>query len=122
MIFNLDQIHDGKVYVTEGPIDSMFLPNAVAVGNSDLQSIERVLPKENVVLVFDNQPRNDQLISQMQQAYEQGYKVVVWPKNIRGKDINEMVMLGFDNVQKIIDNNTFEGLELLMKMGEWKRC
>jgi hypothetical protein len=122
MIFNLDQIHDGKVYVTEGPIDSMFLPNAVAVGNSDLQSIERVLPKENVVLVFDNQPRNDQLISQMQQAYEQGYKVVVWPKNIRGKDINEMVMIGLENVQKIIDNNTFEGLELLMKMGEWKRC
>ena len=122
MIYNLDQIHDGRVYVTEGPIDSMFLPNAVAVGNSDLRSIDKVFAKENVVLVFDNQPRNEQLLAQMQQAYEQGYKVVIWPKDIPYKDINEMVLNGVDNIQKIIDNNTFEGLELAFKMSDWRRC
>ena len=122
MIFNLDQIHDGKVYVTEGPIDSMFLPNAAAVGNSDLKTINTALPKENVVLVFDNQPRNEQLIDQMCQAYEEGYSVVVWPPRIPYKDINEMVLNGIDNVQKIIDNNTFEGLELIFKISDWRKC
>ncbi len=121
MIFNLDQVHDGKVYVTEGPIDAMFLPNSVAVGNSDLNSINTALPKENVVLVFDNQPRNPQLIDQMFQAGEEGYKVVVWPERIPYKDINEMVINGIDNVQKIIDNNTFEGLELIFKISDWRK-
>ena len=122
MIYNLDQIHDGRVYVTEGPIDSMFLPNAVAVGNSDLAAIDKVLPKENVVLVFDNQPRNPQLLDQMLQAGELGYKVVVWPSRLPYKDINEMVINGVDNIQKIIDNNTFGGLELIFKISDWRKC
>ena len=121
MIFNLDQVHEGKVYVTEGPIDSMFLPNSIAVGNSDLTSINTVLPKENVVLVFDNQPRNPQLIDQMFQAGEMGFGVVVWPRLMTYKDINEMVLNGVEGIQRIIDNNTFSGLELIFKISDWRK-
>ena len=121
-IYNLDRIDfTKKIYVTEGPLDSMFLENAVAVGNSDLKQISKYLPKERIVLVFDNQPRNKEIISLIQKAAALGYKIVIWPESILQKDINEMIVSGVDNIQEIIDNNTFEGLELVLNFNLWKK-
>jgi hypothetical protein len=122
MIYNLNKIDINKtVYVTEGPIDAMFLNNAVAVGNSDLSAIAKVLPQEKVVLVFDNEPRNLQIVKILEQASEQQYKVAVWPKSILQKDINEMVLNGVQGVQDIIDNNTLQGLALTVRINQWKK-
>ena len=122
LIYNLDKIDRNKpVYVTEGPFDSMFLDNSVAVGSSDLNAVSKVLDRNNVVLVFDNQPRNQQLIDVMSSAAANQYKVVIWPSSVRQKDINEMVLNGVDNVKEIIDNNTLHGLALSVRLNQWKK-
>ncbi len=122
MIYNLNKIdRTSTVYVTEGPLDSMFLNNSVAVGSSDLNAISKVLDRDKAVLVFDNQPRNKQLIDIMSAAASQQYKMVVWPSSILQKDINEMVISGVDNVASIIDNNTLQGLALSARLNQWKK-
>ena len=122
LIYNLNKIDRTKtVYVTEGPFDSMFLDNSVAVGSSDLNAVSKVLDRNNVVLVFDNQPRNKQLIDTMVSAASDQYKVVVWPSSVQQKDINEMVLNGVDNVKEIIDNNTVHGLALSVRINQWKK-
>jgi hypothetical protein len=121
MIYNLNKIDRNRtVYVTEGPLDSMFLDNSVAVGSSDLNAVSKVLDRDKVVLVFDNQPRNKQLIHTMEQAAGD-YKMVIWPSSLLQKDINEMVISGVDNVQNIIDNNTLQGLALSVRLNQWKK-
>lgn len=121
MIYNLDRVDfDKTVYVTEGPIDSMFLDNAVAVGNSDLKTIASEIPKEKVVLIFDNQPRNKELIKIMERAINDNYSLVIWPENIVEKDINEMVLAGLD-VTDIISKHTFQNLELKLHFANWRK-
>ena len=122
LIYNLNKIDRSRtVYVTEGPFDSMFLDNSVAVGSSDLNAVSRVLDRDNVVLVFDNQPRNQQLVDIMVDAAAKQYKMVVWPSSILQKDINEMVINGVDNIQQIIDNNTLHGLALTVRINQRKK-
>ena len=122
LIYNLNKIDGTKpVYVTEGPFDSMFLDNSVAVGSSDLNAVSKVLDRDQVVLVFDNQPRNQQLVDVMSDAAARQYNVVVWPSSIQQKDINEMVLSGVDNIQQIIDNNTLQGLALSVRLNQWKK-
>ena len=121
MIYNLNNIDFSKtIYVTEGPIDSMFLDNSVAVGNSDLKNIERLLPKENTVLIFDNQPRNKELVNLMSNSIKQNYTMVIWPNHIEKKDINDMILDDLA-VKNIISNNTFSGLELNLQFTTWKK-
>lgn len=120
-VYNLDKIDITKdVYVTEGPLDSLFLNNAVAAGSSDLNAVRTAVPKEKLVLVFDNQPRNKELVSLIEKAIDDNYKLVIWPENISQKDINEMYLAGIA-VQDIINQNTFSGLELKLKYTKWKR-
>jgi hypothetical protein len=122
MIFNLDKVDfDRTVYVTEGPIDSLFVDNSVAVGNSDLTAISAAIPKERVVLVYDNQPRNKQLIQVMTQAIDDGYALVIWSDDISYKDINEMVLNGMTDVQSVIEQNTYSGLKLALAFNAWKK-
>ena len=118
LIYNLDKIDISKtVYVTEGPIDSMFLDNAIAVGGSDLKRVDKFVQGE-LVYVFDNQPRNKELINIMSSITEQ--KMVVWPKNIEEKDINDMIIAGRE-VSEIISMNTFSGLSLKLAISQWSK-
>jgi transcription elongation factor Elf1 len=112
-----------KVYVTEGPFDSLFLPNAVATADSNLFSVDKFIPKENVVLVFDNEPRNKDICRLMDKAIEQHFSICVWPEMIQEKDINEMILSGFssDEIVDIIDNNTFVNLRAKMEFLQWKK-
>ena len=83
-VFGLDRVvlddEEKEVYVTEGPIDSMFLENAVATADSNLKSADRVINKTKLVLVFDNEPRNKDICRMMEQAIEEHYKIVIWPE------------------------------------------
>jgi len=120
-IYNLDKVDITKdVYVTEGPLDSLFLDNAVAAGSSDMNAIKSVIPKEKLVLVFDNQPRNKEIVKLIEKSINEDYKLVIWPEKICEKDINEMFLTGIA-VQDIINQNTFSGLELKLKFTKWKK-
>jgi hypothetical protein len=98
----------------------MFLPNAIAVGSSDLKKVKKYVDK--FTLVYDNQPRNKQLVSVMNDMIEDN-QMVIWPSNVKYKDINDMVMGGMKNreILDIIDKNTFSGLELKLAFTQWSR-
>lgn len=121
MIYNIDRIDKTKdIYVTEGPFDSMFLDNACATGNADLTTVERYLPREKCILVFDNQPRNKEVMKIMRKAIDRGWRCVVWPDNILEKDINDMVIDGID-VLEVINRSTCVGLKLKARFNSWSK-
>ena len=123
-VFGLDRINkEETIYVVEGPIDSMFLENAVATADSNLMAVSKLFDKSKIVLVYDNEPRNKELHKQMEKAIEEHYSLVIWPEMIVEKDINDMILSGFspDEIQDIISKNTFVNLRAKMEFINWKK-
>jgi len=123
LIFNLDNVDMNKtIYVTEGPLDSLFLPNAIAVSGTTFGKLESLdIPKDKMVVIFDNQPRNKEVCKLLDKVIQNNYNVVIWPQTLAAKDINDIVLEGKDPL-KIIDKSIFSGLEAKIKFTEWKRC
>jgi len=122
MIYGADTVDTSQtIYVVEGPIDSMFLPNTLAVGSGALGRVKGVLPMDKCILVPDNQPKNKEIMSILRRCAKEGYKICVWPKDVLEKDINDMVLAG--RTQKeiidIIKDNSYSGLALQEKMRMW---
>jgi hypothetical protein len=123
-VFGMDRVDEEKmIYVVEGPIDSMFIENAVATADSNLESITSIYDKSKVTLIFDNEPRNKEIIKKIDDAIEKHYNVVIWPEMVDSKDINDMVMDGFspDEIQDIISKNTFVNLRAKAEFVNWKK-
>ena len=72
------------------------------------------------IYVYDNEPRNREIVNRISKTIDRGDKVVIWPNNIYEKDINDMVLAGHD-VQSIVELNTYDGLEANLKFTTWKR-
>ena len=124
-IFGLDTIDRTKtVYVVEGPLDSLFLDNACAMAGSGIsdESISKI-GTDDIVFVFDNEPRNKEIVGLIEKRISNGYKVVIFPDYIEEKDINDMVIAGRDpeEIQSIISNNVFNGLNAKMRLSEWRK-
>jgi hypothetical protein len=118
-IFGLDKINtDETIYITEGPFDSTFVENSVAMCGSDIDI--RTFGWSDYIWVFDNEPRNQQIVNRISTAIDRGDKVVIWDKSIKEKDINEMVLQGYDPYA-IIKHNTFSGLQAKLKLADWKK-
>lgn len=122
LIFGINDIDKKKaIHVVEGPIDSLFVDNCIAVGGSSFSKLAQLdLPKDNLVIIFDNQPRNKEVCAIIEKNIDQGYKIVIWPQTLQEKDINDMVLAG-KNVSRIIKENTFSGLTAKAKFYSWKR-
>lgn len=123
-LFGLNKINkEEKIYVTEGPIDSLFLPNSIATADSNLMSAGNHISRDKLVLIFDNEPRNKEVMKLMQNAIKSDQYVVIWPNTMNGKDINEMIMNGLtqSEIQEIISSNSFKGLEAQAKFTFWKK-
>ena len=120
-IFGMDTVNLNKThYIVEGPIDSMFIPNAIAMAGADL---DRSIINEHSVFVYDNEPRNPEIIRRMKKVVDAGHKIVIWPENFIWKDINDMI-LGNINRKAVIDmivDNTYSGLTALVKLNGWKK-
>ena len=124
-VFGLDRIDQDKtIYVVEGPIDSMFLDNAVATADSNLRSITSIYDKSKVVLIFDNEPRNKDVVTRMEKLLERGYKVAIWPDKVLDKDINDMILSGLNaqDIEIMLDVSTVTGLEGKLKLSYWRKC
>lgn len=122
MVFGLDKVDWTKdVSVVEGPFDSMFLENSLAVAGSALLKIE--FDETHAHYIFDNQPRSKEINSLMQQCIDQGKCLCVWPKSFRYKDINEAVEKGMtpQEVQGLINNHLYQGLLAKVKYSQWKK-
>ena len=118
-IYGLDNIkRDAPVYVTEGPFDSTFIRNAIAMCGADADVSRWGI--DNPVWIYDNEPRNREITNRISKTIDAGHSVVIWPSDIDDKDINDMVMSGKD-VQSVIESNIYSGLEAKLKFTTWKK-
>ena len=118
-IFGLDKVNNNKpIHIVEGPFDSTFLENSVAMAGSDADV--RTLGWSNYIWVFDNEPRNREIVNRISKVIDRGDKVVIWPSKIKEKDINDMHLAGHD-VQSLVDCNAYQGLEATLKLNDWKK-
>jgi hypothetical protein len=85
--------------------------------------IESGVPKDQIVLVPDREPRNKEIVNLINKFIQDGYNICLLPNTLKGKDINEHILNGFspEDVHKIIDKNTFSGLKLKMEFVQWKK-
>ena len=124
LVYGMDRVDlNQTVKIVEGPIDSLFLSNCLASGDANLNLTAKNILADDKVLIFDNQPRNKEIVKLMHDAIKSNSSVVIWPDNIQAKDINEMVMSGIssDEIEKIISSNTFTGLRAQMRFVSWKK-
>jgi len=118
-IYGYDKLNkELPVYVVEGPFDSTFLNNSVALCGSD--GDVSCLEGSTIIFVYDNEPRNKEIVARISRVIERGGRVVIWPGNIREKDLNDMVLMGHD-VEKVVKEHTFSGLEAKLKFNHWKK-
>ena len=116
-IFGLDRVDTSKhFYVVEGPLDSLFIENCLAVGGSDFDR----LGYEDFTVIFDNEPRNKEICKQIEKLILQDRKIVIWPDNVKEKDINDMILADIP-VEDIIKNNTYQGASAQLRFAEWRK-
>lgn len=121
-VFGLEYINPSlPIHITEGIIDSFFLPNSIPALGSNLNALGEQLGKDRVILVWDNEPRNKEICIKIHNAIKNMFRVVIFPDTVRNiKDINEMFLKGFD-VREIVKQNNFTGAVALLKYNLWKR-
>ena len=123
-IYGMDRLDfSRRIYITEGPIDSLFIPNSIAVSGAsfDTPTIRQLLT--NATIVMDNEPRNKDIVKQLAKYIELGYNVVMYPDTVQEKDINDMIKNGKtpDEILNLINTNTFSGMEAKLKYADWKK-
>ena len=121
-IYGLDRIDWNKtVYVVEGPFDSMFIDNSIAMVGADIDKMFFTTNFEtNFVMVYDNEKRNKEMVARLEKSIEMKFPVVIWPKDLKEKDINDIVLSGQD-VESMLKLNTYQGLEAKLKFTNWKK-
>ena len=118
-IYGLDKIDKKKpIYILEGPFDSTFVENSVAMCGSDLDIGS--FGWSDYIWVFDNEPRNREIIKRIDKTISRGDKVVIWPSSIKEKDVNDMINAGQD-VSSVLESNVYSGLKAKIKFNNWKK-
>ena len=118
-IYGLDQVGTGTpVYITEGPFDSTFIRNSIAMCGSDGDVGKWGI--STPIWVYDNEPRNREIVRRIEDTIDRGDRVVIWPSTISEKDINDMVLAGHD-VQSVVESNVYSGLKAKLRFNTWKR-
>ena len=118
-VFGLNNVNEDKpIYIVEGPIDSLFLDNSVAMVGSDVDP--RTYSWSDYIWVYDNEPRNREIVNRISKSIDRGDKVVIWPHNLQQKDINDMFLSGH-NVKSMVESNIYQGIEAKIKLNSWKK-
>ena len=118
-IFGLDRVDKKEpIYVVEGPLDSLFLDNCIAVAGAEMPSLDC-----DFTVIFDNEPRNKELLKQIEKTINQGHKICLWPESMEHKDINDMILGGYtkEEIQTIIKQNTYQNVSAKMRFATWRK-
>ncbi len=119
LIYGQERIDKQNIkYCVEGPLDSLFLPNCLATAGLNFKGVKCD------IIVLDNERRNVQIVEALNKVITSGYSVCIWPDSVKEKDINDMIINGrtTEDIVKIIDNNTYSGLQANFQLSQWKRC
>lgn len=125
-IYGLDRVdYSKRIYVVEGPLDSLFLPNAIAVSGASFNTptIRKLLT--NATIVMDNEPRNKDIIKQLEKYIELGYSVCMYPDHIKQKDINDMILhngITPDEIIDLINTSTYDNIKAKLKFALWRKA
>jgi hypothetical protein len=123
-LFGLELMDTSKpVYVLEGPIDSLFIPNSIAMAGSDMNT-NCVLDKNaEFVIVMDNENRNREIVNKIQAFIDKGFSVCIWGDTIKEKDVNDMILKGMtaESVFESIKQYTYKGLQAKMRLSKWSK-
>ena len=118
-IYGLDKVKTEKpIYILEGPFDSTLVENSVAMCGSDLDV--RTFGWCDYIWVFDNEPRNREIVERISKTIDRGDQIVIWPSSIKEKDVNDMTLCGHD-VMSVLQSNTYSGLKAKIKFNNWKK-
>jgi hypothetical protein len=118
-VYGLDTVDETKtIYITEGPIDSIFVENSVAMCGADVDISS--FGWGDCVYVYDNEPRNREIVNRISRTIDRGDKVVIWPTNVKEKDINDMTIAGH-HVNDLLESSTYQGLQAKLKFTDWKK-
>jgi len=118
-IYGLDQVDNEKpIYIIEGPFDATLVQNAVAMCGSDLDI--RSFGWSDYIYVYDNEPRNREIVNRIAKTIGRGDQVIIWPKHVQQKDINDMVLSGH-NIKNLLESNTYHKLEATLKLKDWNK-
>lgn len=113
-----------RTFVVEGPLDSLFLPNCLATMGNDMVAALRDLEeyKNNFIIFYDNEPRSPEINHKIKKAIDAGYQVCFWPSDIIQKDINDLVLSGYDidSIMKILDN-PLKNFNANLKLFSWSK-
>jgi hypothetical protein len=128
-IFGLDRLDLEKPFhIVEGPFDSMFLPNSIAMAGSDISfrgndDIKEAMDNHKGTIIFDNEPRNTEIISRMEKVIDKGWNICIWPDSADCKDINDMILSGIiqTRIIEIINKNTFKDLHAKTHLAIWRK-
>lgn len=121
MIYGLNTTNLNKqIYAFEGPIDSIFIPNSIALIGQQFSALTSI-KNSDIIIVYDNEPRSIETKKKILNAITLGYKVCIWPKWVNFKDINQMIMNNWSSeyIKEVIDDNTFTGFEAKIKLEAW---
>ena len=118
-VYGFDEIDEKEpIYIVEGPFDSTFLDNSIAMVGADLDIGS--FGWSNYIWVFDNEPRNREITDRISKTIDRGDKIVIWPSTVTEKDVNDMTMSGH-NVMNLLESNTYSGLKAKIKFNNWKK-
>ena len=120
LIYGQERINNrNKKYCVEGPLDSLFLPNCMAMAGVKFNVFDL-----ETIIVLDNEKRNKEIVNSIEKFITNGYSVCIWQDDMEGKDINEMILKGYasNEILSIIDNNTYSGLQANFALSRWRKC
>ncbi len=118
-IYGLNKVNEKHpIYIVEGPFDSLFLDNSVAMAGSDIDP--RTFGWSDYIWVYDNEPRNREIVNRISKSIDRGDKVVIWPNNLQQKDINDMFLSGQD-VKNLVQSNVYQGIKAKLQLNNWKK-
>lgn len=126
LVYGIERVGEGDIYALEGPWDSTFLPNGVATlgGTMTNDLLGTGIDPSRFVVVYDNEPRSNATVKKIEKAIAAKFRVCVWPRSVREKDVNDMVRAGMtpEQVKHVIDKNTFHDIDAEIALSEWRRA
>lgn len=115
-----------RTYVVEGPLDSWFLPNCLAAMGSELGQVPDRIPTYDVpdwVFVPDCEPRNIEILKQINRLVDENYPVCLLPPERGCKDLNDFILSGMtqNELLEMVNKHTYDGLKLQLEFQRWKK-
>jgi len=130
-VFNYSNLSSvcNKIFIFEGPIDSFFVQNGVAIGGIQSTSKNTFTPLQqsqidrypfyDKIWVLDNQYIDESAKQKTLILLKEGHSCFIWPRELKMlKDFNDICIKGKrDEITSLfILSNTYKGVEGIVKL------